>query len=209
MTNDEGSSNAQMTRTGLASSFLRPSSFDIFALIIDLTPARALSRRPARTCPSLNCRDPAGVRALCGLPFPKLLRPPIRNLPDRRWLLPHPVRDCKNQWRPAHRRESQTRPCSSRNRETDSASAHPVRLFGEYLSVPAIRFDTANDKDAAARTALSARAVDRLNSSGSTYRISLPPATSSPVGQSRCRRDKILPGYAGDRRSSNRPLRTV
>src|SRR2546429_5548926 len=130
-------------------------------------------------------------------------------LPDRRWLLPHPARDCKNQWRPAHRRESQTRPCSSRNRETDSASAHPARLFGEYLSVPAIRFDTANGKDAAARTALSALSVDRLNSSGNTCRTSLPPATSSPAGQSRCRRDKILPGYASDRRSSNRPLRTV
>src|SRR5437763_1122794 len=149
------------------------------------------------------------VRALYGWPFPTQLRRPIRNLPDRRWLLPHPARDCKNQLQPAHRRESQTRPCSSRNRETDSASAHPARLFGEYLSVPAIRFDTANGKDAAARTALSALAVDQLNSSGNTCRTSLPPATSSPIGQSRCRRDKILPGYASDRRSSNRPLRTV
>ncbi|KAF5409586.1 MAG: hypothetical protein Udaeo2_01670 [Candidatus Udaeobacter sp.] len=44
------------------------------------------------------------------------LRPPIRNLPDRRWPL-RIRRGLQNRSRPARRRESQTRPCSSRNQK--------------------------------------------------------------------------------------------
>src|SRR5436190_7005675 len=111
------------------------------------------SPRLEQICPSSDYRGRECARALYGSPFRRPLLPPIRSLPDPHWPLPHPVRDCKNQSRPARRRELQTRPCSSRNQETGSASAHPSRLFREYLSAPAIRFDTANDKDVAARTA--------------------------------------------------------
>src|SRR5438034_8039148 len=114
-------------------------------------PARVVSRPLARICPSSNYHAQGCARALYGSPFRTRPRSPIRNLTDRRWLLPHPERDCKNQSPLAHRRESQTQPCSSRNQETGSASAHPSRLFGGYLWAPAIRFDTASDKDVAVR----------------------------------------------------------
>ena len=93
-------------RTGpLARSILKsaakPHLFGIVRGAVDPTsPSRYFLRELAQRspchrglhdiCPSSNCRGQVRVRALYGSPFRKPLRPPIRNLPDRRWPLPHP-----------------------------------------------------------------------------------------------------------------------
>src|SRR5258708_2003706 len=118
MTNDEGCSNDEK-RFQLRHSFvIGHSSFFVRLSILRIRLTNSSSLPPAGTCPSSNYHARVCARGLCGSPSRQRLRLPIRSLPDRRWLLPHPVRDYKNQSRPARRRESQTRPCSSRNQET-------------------------------------------------------------------------------------------
>src|SRR5262245_23981934 len=107
----------------------------------------------AGTCPSLNCRDRGRARALCGSPFPKLLRPPTRSWPDRSTRLRNPGLDCKSQWQPARHRAPRTPRCSDRNREIDSIVARPPRPVAEFPWVRATPFGNANETDCAARRA--------------------------------------------------------
>src|SRR5262245_48756245 len=125
-------------------------------MITDLTPVRlanVFSLRLAGICPSLSCRGQGRVRALCGWPFPKLLRRPIRNWLDQSMLPRNRAQDYKNRSLPARHRARQTRPCSSRNQETDSAAARPPRLVAESPSERATRFDTADEMDASVHRA--------------------------------------------------------
>src|SRR4029450_9355189 len=101
----------------------------------------------------------------------------------------------------------QIRLCSNHNRDTHSTSAHLLPPFGESQAAHPIRFGNANETDVGARAGGGARGVYRLSSNGNTFRTSLLPATSSPVRQCRCKRGKIRPGCATDKRSSNRHLR--
>ena len=127
-------------------------------LIIELVlmrarPARALSLRLARICPSSNCHARVRARALCGSPFRRRRRPPIRNLPDRvgcfrirRGIAKinrdrHSVANCK-----LDRVQVVTKKLVQRQHIL-------LDFFEDIYAALAIRFDTASDKDDAARTA--------------------------------------------------------
>src|SRR5260370_30976336 len=110
-----------------------------------------------------------------GSPYQKRLPRPTRNFPYRSTPLRNRARDYKSQLRLVHRRELQTPPCSSRSRDIHSISGRPPQLFAEFPLARAIRFDNANEKDAAVHTAWYVHGAGRLSSSGSTFLISLPP----------------------------------
>src|SRR4030095_3079657 len=140
--------------------------------------ASALSLRLEGIYPSLGCRGRERFRAPYGWPCPKRLRRPIQNLPDRQRPLPHRAQDYKNRLPAARHRARQIPRCLNRSREIDSTGERPPRPSAEFPSVPAIRFDTGDDTDGAARTALSPPGVDWFNNKGNKFLTFTPLARS-------------------------------